>query len=142
MSIDVDCLQPLLLGFLSIRKSRLLALDSRNHFSGMPTRPKLQVPNTLPCSRRKSSIRNRNRNTRTHQCGFNMCLPQDIISKLVFCNGLEGRIQAYHPPPQHYAYKDSPSYHTAQSCPAHHSYQRAHLRPNSRSATMRRRYVE
>lgn len=73
---------------------------------------------------------------------FICAYPKNISNHPYPISGNGGEVQAYHPPPPHYAYKDSPSYHTAQSCPAHHSYQRAHPRPNSRSATMRRRYVE
>ena len=57
-----------------VRKSLLLSLNRSNYLPRMLTSPELQIPNALPRTGSKLSIRDRNRNTGPNQCTLNVCL--------------------------------------------------------------------
>jgi hypothetical protein len=59
---------------MSPKHSSLLSLYRGHNPPLMLTRPKLQIPDSLPRPSRQLPIPNRNRNTSTNQRALNMCL--------------------------------------------------------------------
>lgn len=60
--------------FHAIVKSRLLTLNSRNYLASVPTGTELEVPNSLPGSRRQTTIRNRDIHRSTDKRRLDMSL--------------------------------------------------------------------
>jgi len=76
----------------------LLSLNRGHHLPRMSARSELQIPNTLPGSCRQLPIRNRNRNTRTHQRTLDMSrhiiqplrrMPIQVPLPILRCNPIQ-----------------------------------------------------
>jgi hypothetical protein len=101
--------------------------------------PELQIPHALPRPRVQLPVRNRNRDARADECGFDMCLGRSIShDPHPSIPHLDS--QAYHHSPPHHVdtTPSFPLYPQAQCDPAHHPYPPLHPRRNSHSGSARR----